>query len=45
MYNGRVTNKEIHATIANLKVKETIKFVDWCPTGYKCGFQPPTFNP
>merc|ERR1712025_942823 len=29
------------------KTKRTIQFVDWCPTGFKCGinYQPPTQVP
>merc|ERR1711957_288055 len=32
---------------ANIKTKRTIQFVDWCPTGFKCGinYQPPTVVP
>merc|ERR1711918_57293 len=32
---------------ATLKTKRTIQFVDWCPTGFKCGinYQPPTVVP
>jgi hypothetical protein len=30
-----------------IKAKRTIQFVDWCPTGFKCGinYQPPTAVP
>merc|ERR1712176_1048251 len=24
-------------TMANVKNKRTVQFVDWCPTGFKCG--------
>merc|ERR1711975_130459 len=32
---------------ANMMGKRTIQFVDWCPTGFKCGinYQPPTVVP
>jgi len=32
---------------ATIKTKRTIQFVDWCPTGFKCGinYQPPTVVP
>merc|ERR1712167_405177 len=32
---------------ANIMTKRTIQFVDWCPTGFKCGinYQPPTVVP
>ena len=23
--------------VASIKTKRTIQFVDWCPTGFKCG--------
>ena len=34
-------------TIANIKTKRSITFVDWCPTGFKVGlnYQPPTVIP
>ena len=37
----------INASIATIKTKRTIQFVDWCPTGFKCGinYQPPTVVP
>ncbi|CBI19330.3 unnamed protein product, partial [Vitis vinifera] len=32
---------------STIKTKRTIQFVDWCPTGFKCGinYQPPTVVP
>jgi len=43
MYKGDVVPKEINTSIALLKSKKKIKFVDWCPPGFKCGvnFQTP----
>merc|ERR1712150_110314 len=34
-------------SIATIKTKRTIQFVDWCPTGFKVGinYQPPTAVP
>ncbi|CBI25125.3 unnamed protein product, partial [Vitis vinifera] len=34
-------------SVATIKTKRTIQFVDWCPTGFKCGinYQPPTVVP
>merc|ERR1711924_478047 len=34
-------------SIATIKTKRTIQFVDWCPTGFKVGinYQPPTVVP
>ena len=36
--------KDVNAAVATIKTKRTIQFVDWCPTGFKCGinYQPPT---
>eukprot|EP01068_Selenidium_serpulae_P014562 Selendium_serpulae@DN6110_c0_g1_i2.p2 len=47
MYRGDVTPKDVNASVANIKSDRGVKFVDWCPTGFKCGIsaQPPTFVP
>jgi len=47
MYRGDVVPKDVNAAVANIKTKRTIQFVDWCPTGFKCGinYQPPTQVP
>merc|ERR1712054_411639 len=47
MYRGDVVPKDVNAAIATIKTKRTIQFVDWCPTGFKCGinYQPPTVVP
>jgi len=47
MYRGDVVPKDVNAAVANIKTKRTIQFVDWCPTGFKCGinYQPPTEVP
>jgi len=37
MYRGDVVPKDVNAAIATIKTKRTIQFVDWCPTGFKCG--------
>lgn len=44
MYRGDVVPKDVGTSICRVKVDRTIKFVDWCPTGFKCGinYQPPT---
>nr|KJB48791.1 hypothetical protein B456_008G087400 [Gossypium raimondii] len=44
MYRGDVVPKDVNAAVATIKTKRTIQFVDWCPTGFKCGInhQPPT---
>merc|ERR1719267_167005 len=47
MYRGDVVPKDVNAAIATIKTKRTIQFVDWSPTGFKCGinYQPPTVVP
>jgi len=47
MYRGDVVPKDMTAALASIKTKRTIQFVDWCPTGFKCGIngQPPTSVP
>ena len=47
MYRGDVIPKDINASVATIKTKRTIQFVDWCPTGFKCGinYQPQTVVP
>ena len=39
---GDVVPKDVNAAVATIKTKRTIQFVDWCPTGFKCGinYQP-----
>ncbi len=46
-YRGVVVPKDVNASVATIKTKRTIQFVDWRPTGFKCGinFQPPTVVP
>jgi tubulin alpha len=47
MYRGDVVPKDVNAAVATIKTKRTIQFVDWCPTGFKCGinYQPPMHIP
>jgi tubulin alpha len=47
MYRGDVVPKDVNAAVATIKTKRTIQFVDWCPTGFKCGinYQPPISVP
>ena len=35
LYRGDVAPKDVNATIAKIKAKRTVQFVDWCPTGFK----------
>jgi hypothetical protein len=37
MYRGDIVPKDVNAAVATIKNKRTIQFVDWCPTGFKCG--------
>jgi tubulin alpha len=47
MYRGDIVPKDVTAAVATMKGKRTIQFVDWCPTGFKCGIndQAPTAIP
>ena len=47
LYRGDVVPKDVNTSIAAIKTKKTIQFVDWCPTGFKVGvnYQPPTIVP
>merc|ERR1712061_417624 len=42
-----VIPKDVNASIAQIKTKRTIQFVDWCPTGFKVGinYEAPTVIP
>jgi len=37
MYRGDVQSKDIQESIKTIKSKNSIQFVDWCPTAFKCG--------
>ena len=41
MYRGDVVPKDVNASVATIKTKRTIQFVDWSPTGFKCGISLP----
>jgi len=47
MYRGDVVPQDVAASISVIKGKRSIRFVDWSPTGFKCGIteQPPTCLP
>ncbi|OQR95929.1 cleavage induced tubulin alpha chain, partial [Thraustotheca clavata] len=47
MYRGDVVPKDVNAAVATIKTQRTVQFVDWCPTGFKCGinYQPPSVVP
>lgn len=46
-YRGDVVPKDVNAAVATIKTKRSVQFVDWCPTGFKCGinYQPPAVVP
>jgi tubulin alpha len=37
MYRGDVVPKDVNVSVATLKTKRTIQFVDWCPSGFIFG--------
>ncbi|KAK1345609.1 hypothetical protein QTO34_008071 [Cnephaeus nilssonii] len=47
LYRGDVVPKDVNAAIAAMKSRNSIQFVDWCPTGFKVGInsQPPMMMP
>jgi len=47
MYRGDVTPTDVTQAIAHMRTKASVRFVDWCPTGYKTGInsQAPTSVP
>ncbi|KAM7154356.1 tubulin alpha chain-like 3 isoform 2-T2 [Molossus nigricans] len=47
LYRGDVVPKDVNAAIATMKSRDSVQFVDWCPTGFKVGInsQPPTVMP
>jgi tubulin alpha len=47
LYRGDVTSKEANSAISAVKSNPGIRFVDWCPTGFKVGlnFQKPSVVP
>jgi tubulin alpha len=47
MFRGDVVPKYVSSAVAAIKTSRTLKFVDWCPYGFKCGinYQPPVAVP
>jgi len=47
MYRGDVISKDVTGAVLAVKNKASVQFVDWCPTGFKCGInkQKPTVVP
>ncbi|KAI9312503.1 Tubulin/FtsZ [Dichotomocladium elegans] len=47
LYRGDIVHNEITRAVMRLKTSRTIRFVDWCPTGFKSSIthQPPAVVP
>ena len=47
MYRGTVVPRDVGFSIGKVKTRRSINFVDWCPTGFKCGinYMPPIVFP
>jgi tubulin alpha len=37
LYRGDVVPRDANQAISSIKMRRTIQFVDWCPTGFKLG--------
>lgn len=37
LYCGNVLHRDVNAAITAIKMKRSIHFVDWCPTGFQVG--------
>ncbi|KAK3817285.1 MAG: tubulin alpha chain-like protein [Benniella sp.] len=37
LYRGDVIPKDVNGAISSTKSKRSVRFVDWCPTGFKAG--------
>ncbi|XP_061411236.1 tubulin alpha-8 chain-like [Lethenteron reissneri] len=47
LYRGDIVPKDVNTAITIIKSRRAVRFVDWCPTGFKVGinYQPPTAVP
>ena len=47
MLRGNFAPRDLCLPFATIQAKQTIRFIDWCPTGFKSGinYQPPTMIP
>jgi len=47
MYRGQIQLSEVNNAIEDVKKRKDVEFVEWSPTGFKCGInlQPPTVVP
>ncbi|GAB5356730.1 hypothetical protein AAMO2058_000314100 [Amorphochlora amoebiformis] len=37
MFRGDIVPRDVNQAVAHMKNQKTVRFVDWCPTGFKCG--------
>ena len=44
LYRVDFLPKEVKAAMATIRTKRTIRFVDWCPTRFKCDIVPKEVN-
>ncbi|TNV78670.1 hypothetical protein FGO68_gene1749 [Halteria grandinella] len=44
VYQGDIVPKDVGHGISRIKTSRTIQFVDWCPTGFKCGINYQTMH-
>jgi len=47
LFRGDVVAKDANSAIASIRQRQTVQFVDWCPTGFKLGIcnEPPSQVP
>uniref|UniRef100_A0A7S3XCL1 Tubulin alpha chain n=1 Tax=Picocystis salinarum TaxID=88271 RepID=A0A7S3XCL1_9CHLO len=45
LYRGDVVPKDVNMAVQTAKSKRTVQFVDWCPTGFKCGINSQPMHP
>jgi len=46
-FQGNVVPKDVMAAVGMIKTMRTVQFVDWAPTGFRCGidYHPPVYLP
>ena len=42
IYRGDIVPKYVGHAVSSIKTERVIRFVDWCPTGFRCGIN---YNP
>ena len=45
LYRGDVVPKDVNDAISDMKNKKGVRFVDWCPTGFKVRSPAPSPTP